>query len=457
MGLTIVSNGCVVLTLLLLASSSSAGDWARFRGPNGAGVSPDEMSVPVEWNETKNLKWKAELPGPGLSSPIVVGSRLYVTCWSGYGVNAGNPGDQKDLKRHLLSINRETGKIIWEKTIDAVLPEDAYRGMFAENGYASHTPVSDGERVYVFFGKSGVLAFDLEGKQLWKASVGVGSGPKGWGSSSSPVLYKNTVIVTASAESEAIVALDKTTGNEVWRQEASGFSGTWGTPILVDVNEDRQDLVIAVPEEVWGLNPENGKLRWYSEGILSNSMCASVVAHDGIVYALGGRQGGAIAVRAGGKGDVTKTHVVWRKPARARIGTPLFHEGRLHWISRGIANCIDARTGESVYRSRLSSGRPAAGQRQADKSRENTAPRRGRRRGGRGGQNYSSPVIAGGKIYYFTRAGDGIVLKLGSKFEQLARNRFGPESGQFSATPAISNGEMFVRSSKSLFCIAAKD
>jgi hypothetical protein len=124
--------------------------------------------------------------------------------------------------------------------------------MFTEHGYASHSPVSDGQRVYVFFGKTGALAFDLEGKQLWQKDLGTESGPMGWGTASSPILYKNLLIVTASAEGEALVALNKETGEQVWRKEAQGFSGTWGTPVLVDCGGGRTDLVLAVPREIWG-------------------------------------------------------------------------------------------------------------------------------------------------------------------------------------------------------------
>jgi outer membrane protein assembly factor BamB len=440
--------------------AAHASDWARFRGPDGLGFSGDDQKAPVRWSESENLKWKVELPGPGSSSPIVVGDRVFVTCWTGYGLDRGDPGDQANLKRHLICIDRQTGNTIWSKAVDAVLPEDSYRGMFTQHGYASHTPVSDGQRVYVFFGKTGAMAFDLDGNKLWQTGVGTESDPRGWGSASSPILYNNLLIVTAAAESEALVALNKDTGEEVWRQEATGFSGTWGTPILVDVGEDRVDLVLAVPFEIWGFNPETGKLRWYCEALDSDSICTSAIAHDGIVYVIGGRNGGSIAVRAGGEGDVTETHVVWSGRDRSRIVTPIYHDGRIYWISGGIANCIDAQTGKSVYQSRLTR---AAGstERSADAPQREAGaggPPRGfggfgARGGGFGGQDYSSPVVSDGKLYYVTRTGEAFVLHLGPEFKQLARNSFGSDQGDFSATPAISNGELFIRSSKNLYCV----
>jgi len=453
--------GLSLLLIFLLADAPRAADWPRFRGPNGDGVSPDDAPVPTEWNDTKNLKWKVQLPGPGGSCPIVVGGRIFVTCWSGYGTDARSPGDLKNLKRHLVCLDRKTGQIAWDKTVDPVLPEDEFRGMFAENGYATHTPVSDGERVYAFFGKSGVVAFDNDGKQLWQTKVGSDLDYRGWGSASSPILYKNLVIVTASVENHSLVALNKETGEKVWEQEAEGFGSTWGTPVLVDLPDGRTDLVIGVPYEIWGLDPNTGKLTWYCEGVPSNSMCSSVVAHDGIVYAAesGTGGGGTIAVRAGGKGDVTATHVVWKGRDRSRIGTPLVHDGHLYWVSDKTANCVSTADGKSVTKSPLAGSASSTGSTNQEPARRPSGGFGGGGfggggRGGRGGQDYSSPVYADGKIYYAARSGEVFVLKADPKLELLATNRFSDE-GQVISTPAISDGELLIRSSTHLYCVAA--
>ena len=153
-----------------------AADWPRFHGADGSGVSLDKGPTPTKWSETENLKWKAKLPGPGSSSPIVIGQRVVVTCWSGYGADPANEGEESDLRRHVVCLDRDTGKVLWDQVVEPVLPEDPYSGQFTQHGYASHTPVSDGKQIYVFFGKTGVLAFDLEGKKLWQTSVGTGSG-----------------------------------------------------------------------------------------------------------------------------------------------------------------------------------------------------------------------------------------------------------------------------------------
>lgn len=429
--------------LMLGFQPAAAADWNRFRGPNGSGISEGTAPLPTKFDEKQNLKWKAELPGPGSSSPIVVGNDVFVTCWSGYGTDSRNPGNIENLKRHLICIDRRNGKEKWSRAVDAVQPEDRFGGMFAENGYATHTPVSDGERVYVFYGKSGVLAYDLEGKELWKKSVGTKSDPRRWGSSSSPILYNDLLIVPAVVESQSLVAFDKKTGEQKWRKEAGGFGSTWGTPALVDRPDGKQDLVIGVPEEIWAFNPETGYFNWYANGLPSDSVCTSVIAADGIVYAIGGRSG-SVAVRAGGKDDVNKTHLLWSGRAQSRISTPIFSEGRLYWIASGIANCADAKTGDSIARVRLGGGAAAES--------DNTGGRRRRfGGGGRGGQDYSSPVAGDGKLYFVKRSGQVHVLSFDTKLEQLATNQLGGSGEDFSASPAISDGELLIRSSKALY------
>lgn len=456
---TFRTSACFVSLLLGVSMTVTAGDWARFRGPNGSGISHDTAAVPTTWSDSENLQWKVALPGPGSSSPIIVGDRVFVTCWSGYGVDRENRGKQEDLVRHLVCLDRETGKTIWSKPVEAVLPEDEYGGMFAEHGYASHTPVSDGERIYAYFGKTGALAFDMEGNQLWQTQVGTESDPRHWGSASSPILYKDKVIVTASSESEAVVALDTATGKEVWRQEAAGLNSTWGTPVLAKVDDERTDLVLGVPYEFWAFNPDDGKLRWYCEVMETDSYCSSVVTEGGVVYGIEGRGGGSIAVKAGGKGDVTKTNVVWSGRDSNRIGTPIVHEGRIYFFSGGIANCIEAATGKKIFQARLEGGSasspsPEGGNRGGNRG--NAGGGRSRRGGGGGfGGDYASPILADGKIYFTSRSGNFYVMKAGDKFEQLATNRVTDDSEDFSATPAVSDGQLFLRSNKHLYCVAA--
>ncbi len=330
---------------------ASASDWPRFHGPNGSGVSADKQPLPSKWSDTENLKWKVPLPGPGSSSPIVIGQRVYVTCWSGYEADPNNEGDEKDLRRHLVCLDRETGKIIWDTPVDPVLPEDAFSDMFRQHGYASHTPVSDGERIYAFFGKTGALAFDLDGHKLWQTSVGTGSGANKWGTASSPILYKDLLIVPATAESKSLVALNTKTGDKVWTFSDPSLKSTWGSPVLAECGDGRTDVVLAVPHKIWGIDPQTGKERWHCEGLSTDNIYSSAFSSDGIVYDFdsGPQGGGTMAVKAGGEGDVTKTAILWRGTARSGIETPIIDDKRIYWAGNRLADCVDAATGKAIY------------------------------------------------------------------------------------------------------------
>lgn len=445
-----------------------ASDWSRFRGPNGTGISPDSDPLPATFSDKENLRWKVALPGAGVSCPIVVGEKVLVSYYSGYGIDRRNPGAMKALKRHLVCFERATGKTLWEKTIDAVLPEDEYTGAgVPEHGYASHTPVSDGTNVYAFFGKSGVYAFDLDGRELWHASVGTQSDDRAWGSSSSPIVVNDVLIVPAGPETRAVVGLDKKTGKELWKSESEGLGNVWGTPALSQIDEARTDVVIGAPNEIWAINPATGKLKWYCTAMATDQFNSSVVVSDDMIYAAEGRGGGSIAVKAGGKGDVTASNVVWSGKDSNRFATPLVYEGRMYLISGGTAKCLNAADGTEIFQARLQGGVPAtggaSGQSLPGQATSEQSPGGGfgggRGRGGFGGgrgSDYSSPVIGDGKIYYVTRAGEIHVLKAGDTFEKLATNRLTSDAEDFSATPAISNGQIFIRSNKHLYCISAQ-
>jgi len=420
--------GLVVVVASFL--SAIGADWPRFRGPNGSATS-DERGLPLTWSDGQNVVWKTDLPGPGASSPITTGDRVFVTCYSGFGVEGGTAGKQDDLLRHLVCIDRATGKILWEKSVKAKLPEDRPFGMLKGHGYASSTPATDGERVYVFFGKSGVLAFDLEGKQLWHADVGDGLAKMGMGSGASPVVYGELVIVNATAESDALVALDRNTGKEVWTAVAGSGSSTWSTPILVDSSGGKKELVTAVPGEIWGLNPDTGKLLWYASALTeaTGAQCTSLVAGGDVVYAVTGMTGNAAAaVRVGGHADVTATHVVWKAKLGAYVPSPVVHDGYLHWVSdRGIACCVKADTGDVVYKERV----PGAS------------------------DLYASVLLADGRLYAVSRTHGTFVLATGPKFELLAQNQLASDTTFFNASPAVSRGQLLLRSNRSLYCIGA--
>ncbi|MDG2221447.1 MAG: PQQ-binding-like beta-propeller repeat protein [Rubripirellula sp.] len=455
----------LAVALSLATFSLGHADWLRFRGPNGSGVSQESESTPSKWGPDQNIAWTVELPGSGVSSPVVVGKRVFVTCYSGYGLDRQDPGDISDLKRHLVCVDATSGKIQWQVSVDAAQPEDPYSGIgVTAHGYASHTPVSDGENVYAFFGKSGVHAFDLEGKPLWQQSVGTGSDDRRWGSSSSPILHEDFLIVTASAESRSLIALDKKTGKQLWKQKTDGVSNVWGTPILTQTG-DRTDLVLGVPYEFWGMNPETGKLRWFAQAMDSDQYSSSVVEAAGVLYGIEGRSGGSVAVRGGGKGDVSESHTVWSGNDTGRFGSPLILDGRIYYFSSGVANCIRAEDGSSLFKGRL----PASGGNQSGGGNRGNAGRPAggggggggtRGRGGFGGgfgfgaMDYASAVAADGKVYFLKGDGTTYVLKAGDEFELIASNQLTEESESFGGTPAISNGKLFIRSNKRLYCVS---
>jgi outer membrane protein assembly factor BamB len=417
---------CITCVLFVATiDEASAGDWSGFRGPNSSGIGDGEK-LPLKWSDKENLQWKTSLPGPGSSSPITVGDKVFVTCYSGYGASRSNPGSQDSLKRHLVCIDQKSGDILWDKSVKSVARESSILNFgLSDHGYTSSTPVSDGENIYVFFGKSGVLAFDLKGNQLWETSVGTGSAPRSCGSAARPLLYKNMVIINAAEESESLIALNKKTGAEIWKIDGSGLVGSLSTPILVETKEGNQELVINAPYEVWGLNPDTGNFcgtpKPFRDGPSTPRWWLMMAWSMPWVT--------AAAVRVGGKGDVTKTHVLWTANLGSYVTSPVVHEGLLYWVSeQGQACCLKADSGETVYRSRIS-GR---------------------------GNCYASTVLAGGKLITVSRSNGTYVLAVGEKFEQLARNKLEGDNTDFNGSPAVSNGRLFLRSNQALYCIGEK-
>jgi len=406
-----------------LSAQERPADWAQFRGPGGRAIS-DGVGLPLTWSATENIVWKTALPGPGASSPVVLGDRVFVTCYSGYGVGGSGRGEMSDLKLHVVCVDRESGRILWDRHVEPRLPEQAR--IRDDHGYASSTPVAEGDRVYVFFGKSGVLAFDFEGNPLWRTEVG--SQLHGWGSAASPVLFGDLLIVNASVESESLVALDKRTGKKVWR--AGGIREAWNTPVLVPLEGGVHELVVAMPQKVLGFDPVTGRQLWDCGNEITWYIAPSVVAHDGVIWSIGGRSGvAAVAVRAGGRGDITATHRLWTSEKGSNVSSPIVHEGHLYWMndSRGIAFCAEAMTGRIVYEEQIE----------------------------RAGQIYASPVLANGRLYYLSRSGRAFVVAASPRYELLAVNDL-RDGSTFNASPAVVCNRLFIRSDKFLYCLGLK-
>ena len=414
---------CVLLSFAFLPSDSAqSADWPRFLGP-GAKCSSDSTGLPTEWSADEAVAWKTPLPGYGGSSPIVVGDKILLTTYSGYGLDKDDPGSIDNLILHVVCIDKNSGKILWDKTAKARQPETKYSGFIALHGYASSTPVSDGTNVYAFFGASGVYALTLDGEFLWLGDVGTGI--HGWGSGTSPILFGDTVIVNASIESSSIVALDKKTGKEVWQTE--GIKRSWGTPLIVDVPGGSPELVVSMEDKVVALDPKTGKQLWEEEGV-HDYICPSVLADEGIAYITAGRSPMTIALRCG---KVDGPRKLWDLNKTSKVPTPVLHEGHLYWVDvKGVAACVNAKTGEVVYQERI------------------------RLKGG-GDKVYASPIYADGKIYVVSRSDGTLVLAPKPEFEQLAHNPPLDDS-IFNATPAIVDGKIYIRSDKFLYCIEKK-
>ena len=414
-----------VLICLVLAEQSHAVDWSQFRGPGGLGAS-QETGVPTSWSAKENIKWRAELPGPGTSSPIVVGNRVYLTSYSGYAEQVELPGQMENLERHLVAIQRDTGEVLWVRDFKPVLPESTYSGgNSARHGYSSSTPISDGKRLYVFFGKSGVYCLDLDGKKIWNTLVG--DNTRGWGSSNSPLLHENLVIINASIESGALVALDKETGKEVWR--TGGIRGSWNTPLLAKTGEGKTELVVSVPEKILGFDPATGEQLWHCVGIPDRGyICPSVVADRGIVYAIGGRKNTALAVRTGGRGDVTASHRLWITDKGSNVSSPVYHDGHIYWFHDrlGTVNCLDAATGAVKYQTRLDP---------------------------RPGLVYSSVIVADGKLYCVSMYSGTYVISASPEFKLLSHNVFADDKSRTNACPAVHNGQLLLRTDRFLYCV----
>jgi outer membrane protein assembly factor BamB len=409
-----VSDLLILLFVTMITSSLTAAEWPQFRGPGGQGATSEE-NLPLTWSDTENLVWKTQLPGFGASSPIALGDRFYVTCYSGYGTDGGNRGRMQNLTLHVVCLTSD-GKIVWDRHVQPKLPESE---SVRDHGYAAATPATDGEHLYVFFGKTGVLKFDLDGKQLWQADVG--DNLDRWGCGTSPVLYKNLVIINASVESKSLVAINKESGEEVWR--AGGMNASWNTPHLVHVGGDMWELVVSVKGKILAFDPETGKPLWNCDGI-PDYVCPSIVSREGTVYVIGGRTSRAIAVRAGGRGDVTETHRLWEAKAGANVVSPVVHEGHLYWVSdrNNIAYCLRLEDGKVMYAQRFR------------------------------GQPYASALVGDGKIYVVTRTGGTYVLAAKPEFEQLAHNKLDDRS-TFNASPIVADGKLLLRSDKYLYCI----
>lgn len=415
-----------VRTILPIAGAEK--QWPSFRGPTGQGFVFD-TGIPDRWSDTENVLWRAKLPGRGNSSPIVWGDRLFVTAEARpRGAAAGlGPKDEAPERLLLCYALAETKNAAGEPVAPGgqlwslAAPQPAeHETLYWKNTLASSTPVTDGERVIVFFGNAGLLCTDLDGRRLWHTDLG--TFPTMHGPGTSPVLYKNLVIVVQdqTAGTSLCAAFDKRTGEKVWQKPRRNAAG-WSSPVLLRVG-DRDELIYNGSQEVVAYDPATGDELWKANGTSIESIPA-IVSGGGLLYSTSGRNGPMFALRPGGTGDITATHVVWRhERGGPHVPTPAWHDDRLYVVSdTGVIACLDAATGETLSQKRLR------------------------------GRFSMAPLVIGDKLLFVNEEGVCYLAESGPRLEITSQNDL---KESVLATPAILGGKLYFRTTDSLICIS---
>ncbi len=459
-----------VITLSGLAAMlvPAHADWPQWRGPQANGVTAT-ATPPVEWSETKNVKWKVKVPGKGHSTPIILGDKIYLTTAVATGKKTpppaaaepslrqaetpappqagGQGGERRERRREgggppggggrgrgmapdethqfqLLCLDRATGKTLWQQTAIEQLPHE---GHHQDHGFASHSPVTDGTHVYAYFGSRGLHCYTLDGKLVWSKSLGRMQTRNSFGEGSSPLLTGDAIVINWDHEgADFIACFDKKTGEERWRKERDEPT-SWATPLAVE-HGGKTQVVVSATNRIRSYDLATGDVVWECGGMTTNVIPSPVSAH-GMVYALSGFRGNALrAIRLGGTGDLTDTDaVVWKYDTKCPyVPSGLVEEDRLWFFSQntGILSCLNAKTGEVLIDAVRIEGL---------------------------GGVYASPVAAAGKIYLTGRNGEGVVLKAGPKLEVLATNKL---DEKFDASPALSGKDLLLRGHEYLYCLA---
>lgn len=392
---------------MIAVEGEGARYWPRWRGPSGQGLVAGS-GYPDTWSATQNIVWKQAVPGRGNSSPIVWGDRILLT-------TAYDGGRRLSV----LAFRRSDGSLLWESFAPAGRSQSAHQ----KNGHASATPVTDGERVYVSFGARGLLAFDLNGKVVWHQDLGRMDAYHGTGGS--PLLYKNRIILYQDQYSDSfIAAFDSQTGRQLWRTHRDASVG-WGTPIAIRV-AGHDEIIVHSQQRVHAYDPDTGRELWRCDGNRYEVIPTPVVGY-GMVFCPSGRAGPTLAIRPGGRGDVTNSHLVWSSPRGSPfVPSPILYGEYLYMVNdmASIVTCLDAATGRAMWQGRLGVAR-----------REGFS---------------ASPVAVDGKVFFTNDAGETFVLRAGPEFELLHVNRIGERT---LASPALVDGRWYIRTARNLIAI----
>lgn len=432
----------LTLSVLLFASTAAAvgeaptGSWPHWRGPRATGEAPTG-TPPLEWAEGKNVRWRVEIPGKGLSTPIVWGDKIFLTSAVPVGAATPEPAAAAEAGGRMpkvaadrpqrfvvLALDRKTGKTLWERTAREGVPHEGTHG---DASWASASPATDGERLFASFGSNGLYAYGFDGQLLWSTDLGDMKTRNGFGEGSSPVVVGDLVVVNWDAENGSfIVALDKETGAERWRQTREEVT-SWSTPLAVEVGGKTQ-VVVSATGRTRGYDAATGAVLWQAPGMTTNTIPSPVQA-DGVVYVTSGFQGNALqAIRLSeAKGEVTgPPALLWSHGQDTPyVPSPVLHDGTLYFLKRnnGLLSALDAKTGAVKY-----------------------GPVRLDDLDG----IYASPVAAAGRIYIAGRNGRTMVIKAGGEFQVLATNTL---DDRFDASPAVVGDDLLLRGHRYLYLL----
>ena len=409
-------------------------NWPQWRGPHASGVAP-HGNPPLKWAENKNVKWKVKIPGQGSSTPIVWGNRIFVTMaiptgakikpekTDSFGMGIIQP--TRINKFALCALDRDTGEIIWKRTLKEDLPSE---GIHPTNTWASNSPVTDGKHVWAYFGSQGLYCVDMKGTLIWEKDLGNMDIRFDFGEGSSPTLYKNKIILSWDHEGPSfMVTLDKNTGKELWRAERDEVT-SWATPLVVEHGNGHQ-VITSATNRVRSYDLATGKLIWETNGMTVNPI-PSPVAARGIVYVTSGFRGNKLlAIRLeGAEGNITGSdNIVWSlNRDTPYVPSPLLYGDAIYFLksNSGILSAFDAQTGKELYSQQRVEGISNI---------------------------YSSLVGAGNRVYITSREGTTVVIERGKKYKVLATNILDDE---FDASMAVVGNEIYLRGKKHLYRIS---
>jgi outer membrane protein assembly factor BamB len=427
---------CIVWFGFALALSASAANWPAWRGPDGSGLAK-EKNLPLHWSTNENVSWRVPLPDRGNSTPIVWGTKLFIT----QAIDAG-------ARRMVMCFDRRTGKLLWQSGVTTAEKEPTH----PDNPPCTPSPVTDGRRVIAWFGSAGVYCCDFNGRELWRRDLG--QQMHIWGYASSPVLYRDLCLLNfGPGDRSFVTALDSKAGRTVWQFDVpvlgtninqqelgspdpatklSEIAGSWATPLIVPA-AGHDELVVALPLRLAAFAPRTGEQLWTSDGPNIGAYGSPFHGDGFVAYGGCGFHNNLMVVRPGGRGDVTKTHRLWNQllgNSQTHLGAGVIFQGHIYMVNTaGIAECFELQSGKTIWSERL----PGTGA---------------------SGASWSAPVLAGDRLYVPNRNADVFVLKAAPKFDLLAVNSIGGE--RMNASLAVSDSDIFIRTDKNLWCISPR-